>query len=577
MCGIVGYIGKKQAAPILLEGLRRLEYRGYDSAGICVHEQSGTRCIKSAGKISNLSEKFSNDKLEGNVGIGHTRWATHGAPTDQNAHPHGSCNNEVFVVHNGIVENFTELKNQLEKEGHTFKSETDTEIIAHLVEKFLRDSDLEHAVKNSLKLIKGAYALVVMSSKEPDKLVATRVSSPLRIGVGKDEFIIASDPTAVISYTKDMITLTDNEVAVIDSEGYHISLLNGEKVENKEVEKIEWDLQTAEKGGFDHFMIKEIFEQPHAITDAIRGRVRLDAGHAKLGGVENIKDHLRKIEKIHLVACGTASYAGMVGKMMIEEYAGVQVEVSAASEFRYRKPLLNPEKDIVMVISQSGETADTLAVIKEAKSKGVVTAGIVNVVGSTIARETDAGVYNHAGPEIGVASTKAFVSQLTVLALLTVYLGRMRNMSFTVGTRILEELMELPKKVEEVVKQNDSLKLLAKKYAKYENFFFMGRKYNFPIALEGALKLKEISYVHAEGGSGGELKHGPLALVTPDFPTLFIAPKDSVYEKNFSNIQEVKARDGRVIVVTTEGNQEINTNFGCCTFADFCLSLCLRA
>ncbi len=558
MCGIVGYIGKKQASPILLDGLKRLEYRGYDSAGMAVWNGSQIDALKVKGRVAALEKLLAGHPLEGPVGIAHTRWATHGEPSDRNAHPHSDSEGNVFVVHNGIIENYKTLKQQLEKEGSVFSSDTDTEVLAHLIAKFLKTgSTLERAVKKSLTLVKGAYAIVVMAQSEPETLVAARLSSPLRIGVGADQLIIASDPSAILNYTSQIITLEDNEVAVIKGVEYTISSLKSDTVIDKEVEQIEWDLAEAEKGGFDHFMLKEIFEQPETVRNSLRGRIIVEDGRAVLGGLASVEERLRSIERLTLVACGTASYAAMIGEYMLEEYAGIPTEVAIASEFRYRKPILNPKTDAVLVLSQSGETADTLAAVKEAKEKGVLTLGIVNVIGSTIARETDAGVYNHAGPEIGVASTKVFVSQLTVLALVTLLLGRQRQMSSVMGGRIAEALLKIPEQVEVILAQSGAVVAIADQYKGFQDFFFLGRKYNFPLALEGAIKLKEISYIHAEGGASGELKHGPIAMIDEDFPTVFIVPNDSVYEKNVSNIEEVKARKGRVIAIATEGDADI--------------------
>ena len=558
MCGIVGYIGKKPASPILLDGLKRLEYRGYDSAGLAVWDGQQINCLKVNGRVAELVKLLDRQELPGTIGIAHTRWATHGEPSEKNAHPHHDCQRNVYVVHNGIIENFKSLRKELEKEGHRFDSDTDTEIIAHLVEKFLKTgNDLELAVKKALRLVKGAYALAIMAKTQPDVLIAARLSSPLRIGVSHDQLIIASDPSAIISHTQQVITLADKEVAVLRGADYTISNLTSGDVIDKEVEKVEWDLAQAEKGGFDHFMLKEIFEQPETIRNSLRGRLIPEEGKAVLGGLSGVEGQLRRIERLTIVACGTASYAGLVGEYMLEEYAGVPTDVAIASECRYRKPVLNPKEDAVLVISQSGETADTLAVVKEMKEKGVLVLGIVNVTGSSIARETDAGIYNHAGPEIGVASTKVFVSQLTVLALLTLLLGRQRQMSMTMGSRIAKELLNIPDQVEAILKDNDQIAQIAKKYSGYKNFFFLGRKYNFPLALEGALKLKEISYLHAEGGPSGELKHGPLAMIDQNFPAIFIIPQDSVYQKNISNLEEVRARRGRIIAVATAGDEEI--------------------
>ncbi|MFA6255138.1 MAG: glutamine--fructose-6-phosphate transaminase (isomerizing) [Patescibacteria group bacterium] len=558
MCGIVGYIGKREASPILLDGLKRLEYRGYDSAGMAVWDGKNISALKVKGRVAQLAALLKDKPLPGSIGIAHTRWATHGEPSEINAHPHCDDQNNVYVVHNGIVENYKSLKQSLEKEGHKFVSETDTEVIAHLIAKFLKTGgDLEQAVKKSLRLIKGTYALLVIAQSEPGTLVAARLSSPLRIGVGIDELIIASDPSAILSYTQKIVTLSDKEVAVFKGVDYTISGLNGNGKIDKEIEKIEWDLEQAEKGGFAHFMLKEIFEQPETVQNSLRGRIIPEDGKAVLGGLSAVQDRLRQIERLTIVACGTAYYASLIGEYMIEEYAGIPTEVCIASEFRYRKPILDAKKDAVLVLSQSGETADTLAAVREAQEKGVLALGIVNVIGSTIAQETDAGIYNHAGPEIGVASTKVFVSQLTILSLLTLFLGRQRQMSLVMGKRIAEELLKIPSQIEEILKQNEEIAKIAKKYSKYNDFFFLGRKYNYPTALEGALKLKEISYIHAEGGSSGELKHGPIAMIDPDFPTVFICPKDSVYEKNISNLEEVKARHGKVIALATVGDEEI--------------------
>ncbi|MAF14014.1 MAG: glutamine--fructose-6-phosphate transaminase (isomerizing) [Parcubacteria group bacterium] len=558
MCGIVGYIGKNQARPILLEGLRRLEYRGYDSAGVAVLDGDTINNFKVKGRVAELEKILANQDLEGSIGIAHTRWATHGEPSQKNAHPHSDGEGNVFVVHNGIIENYKTLKTNLEKEGHKFSSDTDTEVIAHLVSKFLKSGDdLEQAVRKSLRLIKGAYALLVMAKSEPETLIAARFSSPLRIGVGADQLIIASDPSAILNYTSQLVTLGDGEIAVIKGTDYAISSLVGGGTIDKEIEEIEWDLTEAEKGGYDHFMLKEIMEQPETVRNTLRGRLISEEGKAVLGGLSRVEDKLRQIERITVVACGTASYAALIGEYMLEEYAGIPTEVCVSSEFRYRKAVIDPKKEAVLVLSQSGETADTLAVIKEVKEKGVLTIGIANVTGSSIAKETDAGIYNHAGPEIGVASTKVFVSQLTVLSLLTLFLGRQRQMSVTMGKRITEELLKIPEYISTILKTNQSILEIAEKYKDYNDFFFLGRKYNFPIALEGALKLKEISYIHAEGGSSGELKHGPIAMIDENFPTVFVCPKDSVYEKNISNIEEVKARKGKIIAVATEGDEEI--------------------
>ncbi|OGF26818.1 glutamine--fructose-6-phosphate aminotransferase [Candidatus Falkowbacteria bacterium RIFOXYB2_FULL_34_18] len=552
MCGIVGYIGKNRALPILLDGLRRLEYRGYDSSGIVICDDI-FHDFRVVGKIKELDKKIANMSLGGNIGIAHTRWATHGAPTENNAHPHCDCTGNIRVVHNGIIENHSALRKQLERKGHIFKSQTDTEVVPHLLEDLYK-GNITETLKDVLRIIKGTYGLAVLCAQEPEKILVARKGSPLVIGIGKDETIIASDVSAILQYTKEVIYLEDGEMAEIYADHFKIFDSAANEVD-KNIERIEWDIDEATKKGFDHFMLKEIFEQPSTITDSIRGRVVMDEGKVKLGGLEICVDKLRGIKRIIIIACGTAWHAGLIGEYMIEEYAGIPVEVEWASEFRYRKPILD-KKTAVLVISQSGETADTLAALREAREKGALTLGIVNTVGSTIARETDAGVYNHIGPEISVASTKAFTSQVSILALLTVLLGRQRGMSLVMGQRILKELQALPEKIENYLSTNN-IKDIARKYYHVNNFAFLGRKYNQPTALEGALKLKEISYIHAEGFPSGEMKHGSIAMIEPGFPSFFIAPRDSVYEKNVSNIEEIKSRGGNVIVITTEGNKEL--------------------
>lgn len=556
MCGIVGYIGTQTNPRVGLEALKKLEYRGYDSAGMAVYnsEKKEIFSLKSVGKISSLEEKFSQLEITGNPFILHTRWATHGAPTEINAHPHSDCKKNIWVVHNGIIENYHELKENLEKEGHKFTSETDTEVLAHLIERFF-EGKLEDAVRKALKLIKGTYGLLVIAKDDPQKIVAARNSSPLVLAQTNGDIFIASDPAALVSYSKRMIFLDDGEIAVLTPGKFFVTDLENH-LKQKEVAEIEWTLEQTQKGGYPHFMLKEIMEQPNSLKDSQRGRIILQEGMVKLGGLENVKDKLREIERLIIVACGTAYYAALTGEYMIEEYAGIPVEVDLASEFRYRKPILN-KKTAVLAISQSGETADTLAAIREAKEKGILTLGIVNTVGSTIARETDAGVYNHAGPEIGVASTKAFTSQLEILSLLTVLLGRQREMSLVMGQRILKEILLIPDLVKEILEENENIQKLAQKYKNATNFLYIGRKYNHPVALEGALKLKEISYIHAEGYAAGEMKHGPIALIDENFPTFAILPVDSVYEKMLSNIEEIKARGGPIIGLTTKENKEI--------------------
>ncbi len=567
MCGIVGYIGKQEAAPVLLDGIKGLEYRGYDSAGMAIlesgikNEELRVRCIKAVGRVSNLENKLRSQDLSGNLGIVHSRWATHGGVTEENAHPHSDCGGNIWLVHNGIIENFKELKEELLSRGHKFSSETDTEVLTHMIEEMTNEKsemrNLEEAVRLALRRVKGAYGLAIMDRREPEKLVAVRNSSPLLLGLVDDEYIVASDASAVLKRTKKIIYLNDGEMAILSPDGHKVTNFDNQTLA-REPEELDWSLESAQKGGYPHFMLKEIFEQPEAIENSIRGRLLPDQGRAKLGGLADIKNKLRDVERIHIAACGTAYLAGRVGEYSLEEYAGIPTEVDLASEFRYRKPVFG-KKDLMLVISQSGETADTLAALKEAKEKGVLSAGIVNVVGSTLARETDAGVYQHIGPEIGVASTKAFTSQVAILNLLALFLGRQRGMSLVTGQRICEELQNLPDLIRLILERAENIKAIAEKYQDYNNFFYIGRKYNMPTALEGALKLKEISYVHAEGYGAGELKHGPIAMIDENFPTIAIAPSDSVYEKMVSNIQEIKARKGPVIAIATEGNGDLET------------------
>ena len=504
--------------------------------------------------------------IEGNIGLGHIRWASHGGVTEENAHPHFDCKKEIFLVHNGIIENYKELKEKLIKEGHKFNSETDTEVMVHLIEKYFQ-GNLEEAVRRALREVRGTYGIAVISKKDSQKIVAARLSSPLILGINKDEFLVASDPAAIITRTRQVINLDDNEIAVLKPDNFYI-------LKEKPVEQIEWTLEEAEKGGYPYFMLKEIMEEPETIENAIRGRLIPEEGNVKLGGLDSVQEKLRNVDRLILVACGTSFFAAKVGELMLEEYAGIETRAEVASEFRYRKPILD-KKTALIFISQSGETADTLAALREVKKKGILALGITNVVGSSQARETDAGVYTRSGPEIAVASTKAFLGQLATLAMITVFLGRQREMSFVTGKRIVSELKNLPNLAKEVLKlasefaeasphltprstlSNSAIEKLAKKYKEFKNFWFIGRKYNYPIALEGALKLKEISYLHAEGVGGGELKHGPLALIDENFPTIAICPSDSVYDKMLSNIEEVKAREGPVIAIATKGNEEI--------------------
>lgn len=554
MCGIFAYTGEKRAASILIDGLRVLEYRGYDSAGI--YTAGSPVAARAVGTVRNVADKAA--RLMGTSGIAHTRWATHGVPSEKNAHPHTDCSKSVWIVHNGIIENYKKLRDRLMEHGHAFTSETDSEVLAHLIEEHMKalGNDFEASVRAALKEITGTYGVALMHVSMPDTVITARMGSPIVIGIGNGEYFIASDPTPILHHTKDVVYLNDGEFAVISKEGYNISTLDNAAIE-RIPSTIEWDIDDVKKGGFEHFMLKETMEEPEVILNAIRGRLVVEEGLAQLGGLREVKDKLAAIKRLVIVGCGSAYYAGMVGKYMLEEYAGIPTEVEVGSELRYRKMLFD-EETAVIGISQSGETADTLAAIKEAQRKGVMTLGIVNAVGSTIARETEAGVYNHAGPEIGVASTKAFLSQLSVLALFTLFLGRQRDMSPVMGKHIAEELLLLPGKVERILNDREKIRAIAYKYEQTRDFLYIGRKYNSPIAYEGALKLKEVSYIHAEGYGAGEMKHGPLAMIDEAFPTLAIAPKDSVYEKMISNIEEIRARRGRVIALATEGDMTIH-------------------
>ncbi len=553
MCGIIGYIGESSATPFLLKGLKRLEYRGYDSSGIAVLGEE-IECVKKVGKIENLEEEVSKRKIEGSIGIGHSRWATHGGATEENAHPHWDCSKNIFVIHNGIVENYKEIKNKLIKKGHRFVSETDTEVIAHLIEHFFK-GNLEEAVKSALRIIKGTYGLVVISKQDPEKMIAARMFSPLVISVNSSGSFVASDPSAIITHSKRMIFLEDGDVAVIRKNDFVISDIE-QKVKKREEVTLDWDIEDAQKNGYPHFMLKEIMEQPESLTNSMRGRVVLEDGNAKLGGLELVEEDLKKTKKINIIACGTSYYAGVTGKYLIEDLSGVPVEVSLASEFRYRKKIIRKDETFIF-ISQSGETADSLAALQEVKNKGALTLGIVNAVGSSIARETHAGVYNHAGPEIGVASTKAFTSQVVVLNLIALFLGRQRDLSVEEGKEIVKDILSLPSLVSELLKDDSELKKIAEKYKDFKNFFFIGRRYGYPASLEGALKLKEISYIHSEGYAAGELKHGPIALIDENFPTVAICLSNSVYDKMISNIEEIKARNGKVIVLASSDNDNI--------------------
>ncbi len=558
MCGIVGYIGHRDAAPILFEGLKRLEYRGYDSAGISTVASEKLIIHKKKGKISELETELDFNKLPGSLGIGHTRWATHGEPNTQNAHPHDDCSGKLAIIHNGIIENFSALKKELQSKGHTFKTETDTEALVHLIEEFYyNNGSLEKAVQEALQSIEGTYGIAVICSDDPDLLITARKGSPIVIGIGEDEYFVGSDTAAIVGHTQQVSYLDDNEMAIIHRDNMVIKTIYDRPVQ-KRVEQIAYDLEKIEKSGYPHFMLKEIMEQPQTVYDSMRGRLLEEEGTAKLGGIEHELDSLLYARRVLFSACGTSWHAALIGEYMIEEYVRIPVEVEYASEFRYRDPIIDRDT-VVTVISQSGETADTLAAVQEAQRKKAKVLGICNVVGSTIARETDAGIYLHAGPEIGVASTKAFTSQVTVLSLMTLLLARMSAMSASKGREIVQELAQLPAKIQTILESHKDIEKIAEQYAASPNFLYLGRGYNFPVALEGALKLKEISYIHAEGYPAAEMKHGPIALIDENMPVVFIATKDSTYEKIISNIEEVRARKGKLIAIVTEGDDFIQS------------------
>jgi glucosamine--fructose-6-phosphate aminotransferase (isomerizing) len=570
MCGIVGYVGKKSVVPIIIEGLRRLEYRGYDSAGIAVAGNSnGLQLRRAEGKLRNLEEAIRLNPLDGTYGIGHTRWATHGRPTEENAHPHRDCTGKIVVVHNGIVENYLSLKKRLIEEGHKFATETDTEIIAHLIEKYSGNSgrgdhrSLEDAVRQTVKQLTGVFALAVISTDEPNKIVAARNGPPAVIGLGNDEYFVASDVTAILYHTRDIFFLADGDMAIVTADGVQLTDFDGKPVV-RQVQHVMWDPILAEKGGFKHFMLKEIYEQPRAVRDTTLGRVSQETGHIFLEEMEITEAEFRAASKINIIACGTSWHAGQAGKFMIESLARVPVEVDYASEWRYRNPIVDPQT-ITLVISQSGETADTIAAQREAKARGSKTLAICNVVGSMITREAQGTIYTHAGPEIGVASTKAFTGQLTALYIFAMYLGQVRGvMSAEQAQAAMLELTRIPAKLETILTHDEACDELAKRYQKVHDFLFLGRGIHYPIALEGALKLKEISYIHAEGYPAGEMKHGPNALIDENLPVVMIATRDVNnpgsalrYEKTISNLKEVKARSGVVIALATEGDEEI--------------------
>ncbi|MBN1104941.1 MAG: glutamine--fructose-6-phosphate transaminase (isomerizing) [Deltaproteobacteria bacterium] len=554
MCGIICYVGKDKAKPILIEGLKRLEYRGYDSAGLAIQDGGGIALHRAVGKIVELERKVQDLDLPGTCGIAHTRWATHGEPTEENAHPHRDEDGNVFVIHNGIIENYYAIKKRLEKTGIRFRSQTDTEVLAHLIGLNF-EGDLSEAVRKTMSQVEGTFGIAAIHRRRPCEVVIARRGSPLIIGVGKDGNFAASDVAAMVRYTNQVVHLNDNELAVLTGDGYAISTAQAKTV-TRLAETVEWQAEDAELGGFPHFMLKEIYEQPETVMNATRGRLELGEGVPRLGGIMPVWERLKECRHIVIVACGTSYHAGCVGRYIFERLTEVDVEVEIASEFRYRK-LNFPPNTFIIAISQSGETADTLAAIREARRKGAQLLGIVNVVGSSISRETGAGVYNHAGPEIGVASTKMFVSQLTVLTLLALLLGRHQNLSLTEGVEAIQALQALPEKIKKVLSQDNRIQAVAEKYYRCSNWLFLGRKYQYPLALEGALKLKEISYIHAEGYAAGEMKHGPIALINPEMPTVALVPRDSMYEKMISNIQEIKSRKGPVIAIATEGDEKV--------------------
>jgi glucosamine--fructose-6-phosphate aminotransferase (isomerizing) len=560
MCGIVGYIGSKDAAPLLLQGLKRLEYRGYDSAGIALLK-GGLLVMKQKGSVSGLENTIASNGMDiegSSIGIGHTRWATHGEPSDSNAHPHLNAAGDIAIIHNGIVENYSILKQELISAGYVFTSDTDSEVLVHLIDSIWKSNpslDLESAVRHTLLHVEGAYGICVISSREPDRIIVARKGSPLVIGIGKGEFFVASDAAPIVEHTNKVIYLSDGELAVLTKEGYTVKNIENVRQE-KIVTELDFSLEKIEKGGFEHFMLKEIFEQPAVMQDVMRGRVRLAEGRVCLGGIEDYLDRLKQAKRILICACGTSWHAGLIGEYLIEEFARIPVEVDYASEFRYRNPIVGAE-DVVIVISQSGETADTLAALRAAKEKGALVMGICNVVGSTIARETTCGMFTHAGPEVGVASTKAFSAQVIVLYMLALALSKGRTISDDEIALNLRELSRIPEKATRIFDLDDQIRAIADRFKDARNFLYLGRGYNFPVALEGALKLKEISYIHAEGYPAAEMKHGPIALIDEDMPVIFIATRDSTYSKILSNIEEVRSRKGRVIAIASEGDNEI--------------------
>ncbi|HEX2983272.1 MAG TPA: glutamine--fructose-6-phosphate transaminase (isomerizing) [Ignavibacteriales bacterium] len=557
MCGIVGYIGANNSVPVLVGGLKRLEYRGYDSAGIGILKNGKCEIIKSVGKVSALESKLEETKPFSMVGIGHTRWATHGLPNEKNAHPHCNSDGSLILIHNGIIENYQTLKKSLQVLGYKFVSDTDTEVLAHLIDSFLQKGfKLFKSVQFALNEVEGTYGLAVIYAQEPDKIIAAKNGSPLVLGIGDGENYVASDVAVLIAYTKQVVYLEDGEIVEVYKDKFVAKNVADETIQ-KEIQEVTIQLDEISKGGHQHFMLKEIMEQPESIRNSLRGRLLLDEGVSKLGGLIGYEDRLAKSKRIIISACGTSWHSALIGEYMLEQFAEIPVEVEYASEFRYRNPIIYPE-DTLLYISQSGETADTLAALKESKRKGALSLGICNVVGSSIARESEAGVYVHAGPEIGVASTKAFTSQLAVLALITLLIARKKRMSLVDGQNIVKEMQLLPEKVQKILELNSQIEELAGKFVNSTNFIYLGRGYNFPVALEGALKLKEISYIHAEGYPAAEMKHGPIALIDENMPVVVIAPQDSTYDKIISNIQEVKARKGKIIAIASENDNKID-------------------
>jgi glucosamine--fructose-6-phosphate aminotransferase (isomerizing) len=557
MCGIVAYIGPREAYPVILKGLKRLEYRGYDSSGVALLDGDGLKVYKKKGKVAELEETLVGKNLHAHIGIGHTRWATHGEPSDRNAHPHTSSSGRLAMIHNGIIENYAQLKQDLIKKGYVFHSDTDTEVLLNFIDDILKnnDSTLEEAVRIALKRVVGAYVIVLIDHENPDTLIAARKGSPLVIGIGKNEHFLASDASPIIEYTKEVVYVNDYEMAIIKPDELILKNLGNER-QTPFITKLDMELAAIEKGGYDHFMLKEIFEQPQTIYDCLRGRLDATAGTITMSGVEKYAEQIMNANRIVMVACGTSWHAGLVAEYIFEELCRINVEVEYASEFRYRNPVIN-KGDVIIAISQSGETADTLVAIENAKAKGAIILGVVNVVGSSIARVSDAGAYTHAGPEIGVASTKAFTAQLAVLTMIALKIGQMKGtLDQQRYLHLLKELDAVPEKVTRVLEQQENIKALAEKYKDSQDFLFLGRGYNFPVALEGALKLKEISYIHAEGYPAAEMKHGPIALVDEKLPVLFIATRDSYHEKVISNMQEIKARKGKVIAIINEGDEQ---------------------